>query len=163
MNKLPVPDPLHNFWPLCKCTQLWGSNKQLFCELFTLTGQLLVSGRTGRCSRRKQQPGRAKPPLPNMVHSCHGPTALPLPLPLLRSPSHSSPFALLQPFRPPFDAATPSGVARAQTLMHARKHAHEAMHPHFCLIYDIHVRSTLCFRAVACFLVSVDFFEKKYF
>lgn len=46
---------------------------RLLCPRSTLGGQLLVSGRTGRCNKRKEHTGRAKPPFPNMVHSCQGP------------------------------------------------------------------------------------------
>lgn len=58
-------------------------NDKLLCQLSTLRGQLSVSGRTGRSNRRKEQTGGAKPPFPNMVHSCRGPRTLPLPSPSL--------------------------------------------------------------------------------
>lgn len=60
-------------------------NDKLFWQLSTLRGQLLVSGRAGSCNKRKEQTRRAKPPFPNMVHSCQGPRTLPLPSPSLPS------------------------------------------------------------------------------
>lgn len=94
----------------------WSERRQP--ELFTLTGQLSVSGKTGRWSRRIEQTGRVTIPLANMVHSCQGPTTLPLPPRYLRT--------LLAPllvphFDPPFEVATPSALTCTNT--HACAHS----------------------------------------
>ena len=137
--------------------QLRKVDEQPFCELFTLTGPLLVSGRTGRCSRRKEQTGRAKPSLPNMVHSCHGATNLPLPL----SPLPSSPLRLPSTLHPP-PTSTPfwcshalCARSRAHTRLHARtppNHTHTHTHTHTSL-HEREVCVLLFFRTVVCLTV----------
>lgn len=83
-------------------------NGKLLCQLSTLRGQLLVSGRTGRCNKRKEQSGRAKPPFPNMVHSCQGPRTLPLPSPSLPSSRLSVCPPCSSHFQPPLGLTTPT-------------------------------------------------------
>lgn len=94
-------------------TQNWSEwSERWRPELFTLTGQLPVSGKTGRWSRRIEQTGRVTIPLANIVHSCQGPTTLPLPPRYLRT--------LLAPLLVPHFAPPPWSSYAFCSHLHAR-------------------------------------------